>query len=218
MSPKPATPPLSALLTPLPYYGTSVTSNTRRSHATHLPPAPQEARPQDRLPGPQVHPRRPQGPRLPPSQRPQAPDGRLIPGAAALRPMRFRPGQHLRRQSDIRAVREQGSRVDCRAFTVWWRMRPIATGSPAQAAHSGQPRSCVVASTQAVGCAVRRNRAKRRLREIFRQQQGLLPSRCDVLLVARGVVNRWPFPELKQTFAAACGRISSHAAGSEPDV
>ena len=139
----------------------------------------------------------------------------MIPGnAAAIRPMRFRPGQHLRRQSDIRAVREHGSRVDCQSFTVWWRLRPVALDA-APAEQPGSPRACVVASTQAVGPAVQRNRAKRRLREIFRQQQGLLPAGCDVLLVARGAVNRRPFPELRQTFAAACGRISSRASGSK---
>ena len=31
--------------------------------------------------------------------------------------MRFRPEQHLRRQADFRAVREEGRRVECGAFT-----------------------------------------------------------------------------------------------------
>ena len=127
--------------------------------------------------------------------------------------MRFRPWQHLRRQSDIRAVREHGTRVDCQAFTVWWRLRPIAPVPADPAAKPATPRACVVASTQAVGPAVQRNRAKRRLREIFRQRQGLLPSDCDVLLVARSAVNRRPYSELSQTFADACGRISSRASG-----
>ena len=124
--------------------------------------------------------------------------------------MRFRPEQHLRRQSDIRAAREQGRRADCRAFTVWWRLRPAAepAGSPAS---SALPRVGVVASIAAVGAAVQRNRAKRRLREIFRRHQGSLPRDCDLLLVARAAVVNWPFAELDKKFADACGQISSIA-------
>jgi ribonuclease P protein component len=117
--------------------------------------------------------------------------------------MRFRPGQHLRRQSDIRAVREQGSRLDCKAFTVWW--MPRAGNAPA-------PRACFVASTQAVGGAVQRNRAKRRMRDIFRRNQGLLPQSCDFLVVARRSVNEWPFAQLERAFTDASGRIRAQAA------
>lgn len=120
--------------------------------------------------------------------------------------MRFRPEQHLRRQSEIRAVREQGRRVDCRAFTVWWKSRPpVAAVKPL-------PRVCVIASTNAVGIAVLRNRAKRRLREIFRQEQHRLPADCDLLLVARAAATTWPMNELQQTFAEACRKIAPPAA------
>jgi ribonuclease P protein component len=118
--------------------------------------------------------------------------------------MRLRPGQHLRRQSDIREVRQQGSRVDCKAFTMWWRSRE---GEPAL------PRACFVASTQAEGHAVLRNRAKRRMREIFRSHQKLLPRSCDLLLVARSSVNHWPYAQLERTFADGCGRITPPSPG-----
>jgi ribonuclease P protein component len=113
--------------------------------------------------------------------------------------MRLRPGQHLRRQSDIRDVRQQGIRVDCRAFTIWWLARP---GGGALA------RACFVASTQSVGKAILRNRAKRRLREIFRRRQGLLRPPCDLLIVARAQVNSWAFPQLDRAFADACARMT----------
>lgn len=112
--------------------------------------------------------------------------------------MRLRPGQHLRRQSDIRNVRQQGKRLDCRAFTIW--SLPGAVGETL-------PRACFVASTKAVGKAVLRNRAKRRLREIFRRRQGLLPAPCDLLLVARSQVNSWPFADLDRAFSDACARM-----------
>ena len=131
--------------------------------------------------------------------------------------MRFRSEQHLRRQSDIRSVREQGRRVDCRAFTVWWKRREIPVTpenanvipgtNPAPAIPSSAPRICVIASTAAVGHAVRRNRARRRLREIFRAQQNLVPPGCDLLLIARAAAIDRPIPELAQKFSDACRQI-----------
>jgi ribonuclease P protein component len=132
--------------------------------------------------------------------------------------MRFRPEQHLCRQSDIRAVREQGRRFDCRAFTVWWKIRGSiparAIGDPVvlpPVSALNRPRVCVIASTAAVGRAVRRNRAKRRLREIFRQQQHRLPSNCDLLLIARSGTTTWPMPELARKFAEACRHFTPTA-------
>lgn len=127
--------------------------------------------------------------------------------------MRFRAEQHLRRQSEIRAVRERGQRVDCRAFTVWWKRRDAGT-DPAATVLEG-PRACVIASTAAVGVAVRRNRAKRRLREIFRQHQAAVPSDCDLLLIARAAIVDCPMPELEKRFTDACRRIESDQAQSK---
>ncbi len=115
--------------------------------------------------------------------------------------MRLRPGQHLRRQNDIRDVRQQGIRLDCRAFTIWCLARPGGVALP---------RACFVASTQSVGGAVLRNRAKRRMREMFRRRQGLIPAPCDLLIVARSQVNGWAFAQLDRTFADACGRMAPH--------
>jgi ribonuclease P protein component len=120
--------------------------------------------------------------------------------------MRFRPEQHLRRQSDIRAVREHGRRVDCRAFTIWWKRRDAPAAETL--AKSG-PRVCVIASTAAVGAAVQRNRAKRRLRETFRHQQHLVPAGCDLLLIARAAAMREPLAELEKKFSDACGQIAA---------
>jgi ribonuclease P protein component len=119
--------------------------------------------------------------------------------------MRFRSEQHLRRQDDIRAAREQGNRIDCGAFTIWWRL-------PAGTQPESLPRVGVVASIAAVGPSVQRSRVKRRLRELFRLQQSRLPRGCDLLLVARAAVNRWQFPELEKKFIEACGKIATAAA------
>ncbi len=124
--------------------------------------------------------------------------------------MRFRPEQHLSRQRDIRAVREKGRRIDCRAFTVWWKPRDQApTGIVSTSGvFVSTSRVCVIASTAAVGAAVQRNRAKRRLRELFRLQQHLVPPACDLLLIARAGARTWDFPELQKRFSEACRLIA----------
>jgi ribonuclease P protein component len=122
--------------------------------------------------------------------------------------MRFRAEQHLRRQGDIRAVREKGRRIDSRAFTLWWKRR-----APDAGAKLPDARVCVIASTAAVGHATRRNRAKRRLREVFRHQQQAVPAGCDLLLIARAATLELPLPDLEKSFSDACRRIDP---GSTP--
>ena len=119
--------------------------------------------------------------------------------------MRFGTEQHLRRQADIRGVRERGRRIDCRAFTIWWKLREPGAVPPVS---TDLPRVCVIASTKAVGNAVHRNRAKRRLREVFRHQQHHLPPACDLLLIARLPATTWPLPELEKKLVEACRQIA----------
>jgi len=115
--------------------------------------------------------------------------------------MRFRAGQRLRRNDDFRAVREQGRRIDCGAFLLTWWTRPAE--SPAAPARVG-----VVASRAAVGDAVHRNRAKRRLREIYRRHQPLVPPGLDLVLTARAALLRLEFSEVQQRFADACRKLN----------
>ncbi len=118
--------------------------------------------------------------------------------------MRLRAGQRLRRTGEFRAVREQGRRLDCGAFLLAWCVRPA--GDPAAPARVG-----VVASKASVGNAVHRNRAKRRLRELYRRHQSLVPAGVDVVLTARASLLRLDFAEAARRFAQACGKMQPHA-------
>lgn len=69
----------------------------------------------------------------------------------------------------------------------------------------------MIASTASVGHAVRRNRAKRRLREVFRHQQTAVPAGCDLLMIARPGTLTWPLPRLEDMFAEACRQIPAQA-------
>jgi ribonuclease P protein component len=131
--------------------------------------------------------------------------------------MRFRPEQHVRRQSDFRDAREKGRRFDCGGFTLWYYQRPAVSTAPQELSPTAQtapkssrvtgPRVGVIASTAAVGCAVERNRAKRRLREVFRHQQQLVPADYDLLMVARHSLNRLEYSAIEQRFIDACRRL-----------
>lgn len=118
--------------------------------------------------------------------------------------MRFRPEQHVRRQRDFQLAREKGRRIECGGFTLWYRARVEGEASEILG-----PRVGVVASTAAVGGAVQRNRAKRRLREVFRRHQGVVPPGHDLLLVARRSCNTLPMLDLERRFLETCRKVFS---------
>ena len=130
-------------------------------------------------------------------------------GSFRARTMRFRPEQHLSSQREIRAVRERGQRLECRSFTLWWKRRGSEATTSATPSPVAKPRVCVIASTAAVGQATDRNRAKRRLREVFRHQQAHLPADCDLLMIARRDATTCPLAEMESRFAEACRRIAA---------
>lgn len=122
-------------------------------------------------------------------------------------------------------AREQGRRIECGGFTLWYVPRergnastPIASASatPVQAETAAiiGPRVGVVASTSAVGGAVQRNRAKRRLREVFRNHQSSVPAQLDLLLIARRSLNQLAYAEIEKKFLEACTRLPREPEGS----
>jgi len=58
-----------------------------------------------------------------------------------------------------------------------------------------------------LGGAVVRNRARRRLREVFRLAQPDLRQGYDIILVARGRAVNGPYRKLTAAFYKACGQL-----------
>jgi len=146
--------------------------------------------------------------------------------------MRFRADQHLRRASDFNHVRTQGRRFDCGAFVLYYAPRapgpaprtapagvdlapaPIAATEPAPPASTPPEnvRAGFVASRSAVGNAVARARAKRRLREGFRAHQLAFPPGLDLVFVARRSLNGLEPAALDQRFLDLCQKLFARRA------
>lgn len=122
--------------------------------------------------------------------------------------MRFRPEQHLRRAGDFAHVREVGRRFDAGAFTLFYAPRRPPLSPPPEGGWEPEPaRAGFVASRSAVGNAVARARAKRRLREAFRAHQAAFPSGLDFIFVARRSLNGLEHPVLDERFSNLCRKL-----------
>jgi ribonuclease P protein component len=113
--------------------------------------------------------------------------------------MRFKSNQRLRRTAEYQTVRTDGRTINCGSFL--FSFMPKAGEPPLR-------RLGVIASRR-VGNAVLRNRAKRRLRELFRIHQDKLPSTGDLVLIARRSLPAESFGETETRFLKACHRVSS---------
>ncbi len=58
-----------------------------------------------------------------------------------------------------------------------------------------------------LGCAVVRNRARRRLRECYRLHETQLQAGFDLVIVARGRCVNAPFSQLERSFLSAAGKL-----------
>ncbi|HXW06540.1 MAG TPA: ribonuclease P protein component [Vicinamibacterales bacterium] len=116
---------------------------------------------------------------------------------------RFAQTRRLRRRAEFQQVFETGRRAHGRYFTL--------VAAPNQA---GTSRVGIVASKK-IGNAVRRNRAKRLIREIFRRSEALSARNgLDVVVIARRELFDAAFDSLEQDFHAVLRRCAGGGARS----
>ncbi len=72
--------------------------------------------------------------------------------------------------------------------------------------HETGPLRLGVVASRRVGGAIRRNRAKRRLREAFRKNEPREAIAADVVLIARNAIIEASFQEIERTYVRGVGR------------
>jgi ribonuclease P protein component len=104
----------------------------------------------------------------------------------------FRRDEHIRRRGDFQRVYERGARVQARHMTVFL----LSTELPV--ARLG------IAATKKIGGSVKRNLAKRLIREIFRHNK---PSRgTDIVVIPRPHLPKIPLTALEADYQSALAR------------
>ena len=114
----------------------------------------------------------------------------------------FSKAQRVRRRGEFQRVFDAGSRVSSRYFTL---LLAPGTAPPA--------RLGIVASRK-LGDAVRRNRAKRLIREIFRHLDPPASS-IDVVVIPRRELFDAPFTDLERDFRSAFRRGLARVPGGD---
>lgn len=111
------------------------------------------------------------------------------------RAQRFDKGRRLRQRGEFQKVFDNGIRVRGRFLTI--------LVAPAQTTRS---RLGIVASKK-IGDAVRRNRAKRLIRELFRRNQNSSPDiRVDIVVIPRTEVFTAAFTTLEEDYRSVVAR------------
>jgi len=83
--------------------------------------------------------------------------------------------RRLTLKKDFKSVLETGSKTADSNFTLWWKRR----------SGEGGGRLGIIVSKRLIGCAVKRNRAKRLIREAFRLNGSKIAEGTDVIVYPR---------------------------------
>lgn len=115
---------------------------------------------------------------------------------------RLTPLERIRKKKDFAGLYRDGSRYRGRYFNLVYRSNPLD--------HS---RLAVVVSRK-VGSAVERNKVKRRVRDLFRRNKGLLSEPTDLIVVARREIVDLKMSELRDGYFQALDSIRKRRASS----
>jgi ribonuclease P protein component len=107
---------------------------------------------------------------------------------------RFSRSERLTSSAEIQALFQQGKRIDRPSLVVLW-------------GDEAGPRRVAFAVTRQIRGAVRRNRARRRMREAFRAVRGVAPPRVALVVIAKRGALEAPFPALRAELRDALAAI-----------
>jgi len=100
----------------------------------------------------------------------------------------YGPRERIRKKSDFTALYEKGRSFRSRYYTLIYLPNGLT-----------YPRMSAVSSRK-VGDAVRRNRARRRARELFRRNKSRLAGPVDMLIITRSDLVDAPWSKLQEQF------------------
>lgn len=166
------------------------------SREADVPTEPSPARQDSWIPRAHVHERRPEGAEAAARQRASPADSLSgVPGVVPARAGLPR-AERLRSRAEFDRLFRRGARVEGPAFVLLWRREP-------------GPRAVGFAVGRRLGGSVVRNRARRRLREAYRRQRGLVPSEgIHLCFIARQPALTSPFDQLVDAMAGALAQIA----------
>jgi ribonuclease P protein component len=109
--------------------------------------------------------------------------------------LRLSPQDRLRKRFEFGRARDQGRRVHTQSFVLLLRPNQL-----------DRSRLGLTVSHK-VGNAVRRNRIKRLLREVFRQHRSLFPAAADVVVIAKPGCSAEGFSQVHGELGRASGAM-----------
>lgn len=119
----------------------------------------------------------------------------------------------LRQRREFLRVQRKGQKHHTHHFLVFVAPRPAEREVTRQSeAGALRPTRLGVTVTRKVGAAHQRNRIKRLVREVFRQERSLLPPGYDMVWVAKRNALSFTLEELRGDFVQLAQRLSRHHA------
>ncbi|GBC78634.1 Ribonuclease P protein component [bacterium HR08] len=117
---------------------------------------------------------------------------------------RFRKSERLRRRRDFLKVYAEGARYSSRLFTIFARA-------------NDQPVSRLgITVSRKIGKAVRRNRAKRLIREVFRKNKARLPRPLDLVVNVKEAIREADYRTVEAEFLRLIERMSRDLRDRKP--
>ncbi len=129
------------------------------------------------------------------------------PGSAAQRgSMRLRATDRVRKRFEFRRVRDLGRRVHTKSFLLL-----VSAANSREGEREPQASRLGITVTKQIAGAVGRNRLKRLLREVFRQNRAIFPNGTDIVVVAKRSGSVQSYGDVRDEMIAASAALRTAA-------